>query len=140
MDVIEHEGVVSSVNGRALKVEIVSNSACASCHARGQCLSSLDSAVRVMDVTAPDGEKYDVGERVHLSITGRSGMLAVTMCYIVPLALCIVTLALLVSYGVSEGVSAAISLAVVAVYMLILFIFRRSIAQKVDIKITHYKG
>ncbi len=135
MDVIEHEGVVSSVNGRALKVEIVSNSACAACHARGQCLSSLDSAVRVMDVTAPD-----VGERVHLSITGRSGMLAVTMCYIVPLALCIVTLALLVSYGVSEGVSAAISLAVVAVYMLILFIFRRSIAQKVDIKITHYKG
>lgn len=139
MDVIEHEGVVSSVDGRSLKVEIVSQSACASCHARGQCLSSLDSAVRTMDVTTPEGESYAVGERVRLSVTGRSGALAVVMCYIVPLVLCIATLALLVSYGMTEGVAAAISLAAVAVYMLILFIFRRSIAQKVDIKITHYK-
>lgn len=139
MNVIEHDGVISSVDGRSLKVEIVSQSACAACHARGQCISSLDSAVRVMEVTAPEDESYTVGERVRLSVTGRSGILAVVLCYIVPLVACIVTLALLVHYGISEGISAAISLALVAVYMLILFTFRRSIARKVDIKITHYK-
>lgn len=139
MNVIEHDGVVSSVDGRSLKVEILSQSACAACHARGQCISSLDSKVRVMEVTAPEDESYAVGEKVRLSVSGRSGALAVVLCYIVPLVACIVTLALLVHYGVSEGISAAISLTLVAVYMLILFTFRRSIARKVDIKITHYK-
>jgi len=138
MQAIEHDGVVASADGRALKVEIVSRSACAGCHARGQCVSSSDSTVKVMDVTAPEGEIYAVGDRVHLSISGSSGITAVVMCYVAPLVVCIVTLALLVGYGVTEGVSALISLAAVAVYMLILFIFRRSIAQKVDIKITHY--
>ncbi len=139
MQAIEHDGVVTAADGRALKVEIVSQSACAGCHARGQCVSSSESAVKVMDVTAPEGESYTVGERVHLSISGSSGIAAVVLCYVAPLAVCIVTLALLVSYGVTEGVSALISLAAVTVYMLILFTFRRSIAQKVDIKITHYK-
>ena len=140
MEAIEHDGIVSSVEGRRLKVEIVSQSACAGCHARKECISSLDSAVKTIEVTAPDGDSYSVGERVHLSISGSSGVLAVMMCYIAPLAVCLVTLALLIGYGISEGLSALISLACVTLYLLILFIFRRSIAQKVDIKITHYKA
>ncbi len=139
MSVVEHAGVVTGVEKGVVVVEMTAVSACAECHAKGHCVSASDTKIKTMRVETPDYNDYSVGQRVLLSVSGRSGAKAVVLCYVVPLVVCLLTLAIFVSCGFGEGASAFISLASVVIYLLILFIFRRRISQKVGIKITHYQ-
>ena len=71
-----HEGIVRSVNGNRLTVEIVSKSMCASCHAKGAC-SSSDMKIKEIDVVAEGNETYAAGEKVNLVISHGNGLKAV---------------------------------------------------------------
>lgn len=51
-DNIEHPGVVTSVTGEFITVEILNKSACAACHAKGVCIAS-DESIRTIDIPNP---------------------------------------------------------------------------------------
>lgn len=63
------------------------------------------------------------------------GLMAVALCYGVPAVVVVVALAAAILTGVSEGLSALISLATVAVYYGILWLFRDKLAQKISFTI-----
>ena len=88
---IIHKGKVLSVDDDVVRVEIISSSACSSCHAAGLC--SMSEAVRkVVEVPAHGNEGYVPDEEVTLVLKSSLGMRAVLSAYAAPLAILLVPL------------------------------------------------
>ncbi len=136
MTIIEHEGTVVEADNQRVKVEVLTQSACAGCHAKGQCVSSLDNAVKIIEAARPKGMSVAPGDRVKLSISRNSAVFALVMCYVVPFVVCLSALVTATVCRLPENVAALISLGCVVIYLVILFIFRGRISQKIDIKIN----
>ncbi len=99
-NIIEHLGRVDAVTPNDIRVVIVSQSACASCHANGACTAS-DSAEKVVVITKSN-HNYLVGETVKVLLKQSLGFKALFLGYILPLIVIIVSLFVFSSY-MSEG-------------------------------------
>lgn len=128
---VSHEGVVKSVSGDTVTVEILCKSMCSGCHARSVC-SASDMVQKDIQVRCSDASRYSAGERVRVVTSLSSGYLAVLVSYIFPLVILIVLLLYLQSVHVGEGLSALVSLGAVAVYFLFVYVFRKRIGGRVS--------
>ena len=125
---VSHKGVVVAVDGRRLKVQIESVSACAACHAKGMCTLS-DKEEKLIDIEMPNGMEKKVGDVVTVVVTQQRGMQAVVLAYIIPAMVVILSLVALLNI-VSEPVAIILSLLSLAVYYVILYLFRNKINSK----------
>ncbi|HSA04597.1 MAG TPA: SoxR reducing system RseC family protein, partial [Tenuifilaceae bacterium] len=82
-NVIEHLGRVDAVTANDIRVVIVSQSACASCHAKGAC-SASDTSEKIV-VISKAGHNYLVGETVKVLLKQSLGYKALFLGYILPL-------------------------------------------------------
>jgi sigma-E factor negative regulatory protein RseC len=122
---IDHEGVVDRIEGDKAHVRIVSESACAACHAKGVC-GAADQEEKFIDVSLM-GAAFRKGESVRVEVSNHLGLKAVALGYVYPFLLLMAVLILLVASGVSElkaGLAALISL---LPYYLLLYLFRKRI-------------
>lgn len=125
-DVIKHIGVVESIDGNNCYVRILQHSACSGCSAQRLC-NSNESKEKVIAVLL-NGVDVKVGETVDIEGTVVQGLRAVYICYLVPLLLVVAS----VYFGVrfwNDMVGVFLSLSVLAVYYVILYLFRNSIGQ-----------
>jgi sigma-E factor negative regulatory protein RseC len=121
---IQHEGTVQKVNSDSVDVRIVSESACAGCHAAGYCnLSGRED--KILNVTG----KYNVvsGDPVTVIIKESMGFKAVVLGYLLPLIIIITSLILLSVFSVPELVAGILSVAILGPYFIILYFFRNRI-------------
>jgi sigma-E factor negative regulatory protein RseC len=121
---IQHEGIVSKVDGNSVLVRIISSSACSGCHAEGLCgLSGKEE--KIIDVKG----KYNVssGDAVTVLMHESMGFKAVFLSYIVPLVILVVSLILLITFSVPELAAGLISISILAPYFIILYFFRKRI-------------
>ena len=125
---IDHEGVVDHVEGEVAKVRIFSQSACASCHAKGAC-SAADQEEKFIDVPLR-GMTIKNGEKVRVLVARRLGLRAVVMGYIYPFLLLMAVLVILTSAGVDELKSGLLALGSLVPYYLGLYLFRRRLESK----------
>lgn len=125
---VSHKGVVVAVDGRRLKVQIQSVSACAACHAKGMCTLS-DKEDKLIDIEMPNGMEKKVGDVVTVVVTQQRGMQAVVLAYILPAIVVILSLVGLLKI-VSEPVAIILSLLSLAVYYILLYLFRNRISSK----------
>jgi len=124
---IEHEGVVMSTDNRSVTVSISASSACSGCHAEGVCsLSGREEKI----VEVPGSYNVRPGENVKVMMKLSSGYTAVLFGYVIPLILVVAVLVLLVSLRVPELNAGIGSVAVLAPYYLILYLFRQQINRK----------
>lgn len=130
---IEHVGVVEEVTENTICVSILSQSACSSCHAKGNCSISEQAEKRVY--VPNTGISVSVGERVNVVMSATTGFKSVVLAYVVPIALLILGIALFTSLSLSEGISALLTLAVVAAYYFILFLMRKALEKKFEMRI-----
>ena len=86
---------------------------------------------REIMVYTDDAQNYSVGEVVNVTARQSLGLIAVLFCYVVPLVVLVGALAVAISLGCSEGLSALISLGSTALYYTILYLFRSKISRKV---------
>ena len=106
---VSHKGRVTEVNADSVKVEIISSSACASCHAASLC-SMSEAVKKVVEVRTPGNENYAVGEEV----------LVVAVLLVVCVSL---------SYtGIHELYIGLAGLGSLAVYYLVLYLLRDRMA------------
>jgi sigma-E factor negative regulatory protein RseC len=82
-------------------------------------------------VSVDDAENYSVGDIVRVSAKQTVGVVAVLLCYVLPLIVMVAVLAIMVSFGFMEGTSALVALASLATYYAVLWLFRKRISQKV---------
>lgn len=125
---IDHEGIVDHVDGELARVRIISQSACASCHAKGAC-SASDQDEKFIDVPL-HGDVIKSGERVRVQVARKLGMKAVAYGYFYPFLLLMVVLIVLTSAGVNELKSGLFALGSLIPYYMGLFIFRKKVETK----------
>ncbi|MEZ5071783.1 MAG: SoxR reducing system RseC family protein [Bacteroidales bacterium] len=130
---IDHEGIVVSATGELARVRIVSQSACASCHAKGAC-SASDQEEKEVDVTL-QGEDVRPGEKVRVLVARHLGYKAVALGYFFPFLLVLGLLILLTSLGLPELRAGTAALGSVVPYYLILYLFRKRIETRFQFRI-----
>ena len=121
---IKHLGIVENIQGSHLSVRIVQTSACAACSVKGHC---KDKVIDITDVTAAS---YQVGERVMVIGETSMGMMAVTLAFIIPFVLLIVSLFAWMALIGNELYAALLSLAVLIPYYFVLWLNKTRLKQK----------
>ena len=132
---IEHKGTVALVGRNFVRVDIEVMEACGSCASRKACAMGQGTTREIM-VYTDEALTYSIGEEVKVSAKQSLGVMAVLLCYVVPLIVLVAVLAVAVSLGVTEGVAALISLVITAAYYAILALMKDKISRRVTFTIT----
>jgi len=116
---VEHTGYVEEVSLNQVKVRIISESACASCHAKGAC-TAADMKEKVIDIYTNNSSDFKPGQKVTIQGEKSLGLKASLLAYIFPFI--IVFVVLFITYGLTknEGLSGLISLVMLVPYFLVL--------------------
>ncbi len=136
MEEVAHKGRIKSVSDGKVTVEILSESACSACHAKGVC-SMGESARKEVEVSVGNPEYYTVDQEVEVLLSSTLGHKAVWIAYVIPLILLVAFIMLPLSMGASEGVSALCGAAVTAFYYMMLYLFRKHLGSKWEFKIRN---
>jgi sigma-E factor negative regulatory protein RseC len=121
---VSHDGTVIAVNGGHVRVKIVSQSACADCHAKGFC-TAADMQEKIIDAVARDTMKK--GDIVTIKMEERLGWLALFYGFFLPFIVLVAVLFLFYALGSSETRAAFFALASLVPYYLGLYVFRKKI-------------
>ena len=127
---IEHKGTVAFIGRDFVRVEIEVNEACGSCASRKACAMGANEK-RDITIYTDDSDAYFVGEEVNVAARRSMGLMAVALCYVVPLIVLVSVLTMAIAFGTSEGIAALISLGATALYYAVLGLFHRRLSQKV---------
>ena len=104
---IAHSGKVLEINPQFITVEILSQSACASCHAAGLCGMS-------------EAQKKEV----IVTLESTMGYKAVWIAYMVPLVVLLAGIFVSLGCGLGELASALVGIGVTAVYYFVIWLLR----------------
>ena len=119
---ISHIGKIVAIDADFITVEIVAESACAICHAAGMC-GTADATHKAITVPATVGN-WAVGQEVQVLLKRSMGFKAVWLAYAIPLAVLLAVLLGLNATGVGELASGLVAIGAVALYYLVLLLFR----------------
>ena len=132
---IEHKGTVALIGRDFVRVNIEVNEACGLCASRKACAMG-QSQTREITVATSEADSFSVGEVVKVGAKQRMGIMAVVLCYVVPLILLVTVLAVAIALGVAEGLAAVVSLCSLALYYGVVWLFRNQIAGRVSFTIS----
>ena len=129
-ETIEHQGVIESVEGRHVRVNILQVAACSGCKARSLC-SSSESKEKIIEVYEDDAAMtYRVGEQGKVCGALSMGKLAVRLAFGVPVVLIVVwMLVAMVWLKWGELTSVGVLALILAAYFYILYINRERMAR-----------
>ena len=134
MNSVKHLGYVEKIAGNNYIIKIISKSACVSCHAKDACPAS-DLKEKLLAFPICQCRKLSIGEEIEISISNKNGEQAYIIAYTIPVFLIIMSVIILKTLEVSQGISAVVILAIMTLYFLGLYFFKNKIAKKIKIKI-----
>jgi len=126
--IIEHTGIINSIDGQLIRVLIIQESACNACHAKGACTAS-DQDEKIIEVENSDSS-FHVGDAVVLYGQRSIGLQAVLLAFVIPFVLILLTLLVLRPYVASEALSGTIALSMLAPYYIILSFYKKKLKAK----------
>jgi len=132
-EVIKHDGIIDSIEGRHIQVRILQTSACAGCKIAGHCTAS-EAKEKIIDVESSE-TKWRVGQTVMVSTSNAVARRALLLGFGLPLVLMLVVLTGMLLTGHQEETSGLLSLAVLVPYYGILWLLREKVARKVSFSI-----
>lgn len=128
---IIHDGKIIEITPDFTSVEIVSSSACSSCHAKGLCGMSEEQEKVIMVPTDPYSE-YAVGDDVKVATKMTMGLKAVWISYVIPLAILMILILSLSSVIGNEFLMGGVAIAGVAVYYFFVWLFRDRLSDQFE--------
>ena len=134
MESVSHKGKIIGITPETTSVEIISESACASCHAKGLCGMSEHSS-KVIEVPSDPFVIYGLGEEVNVVLKASMGHKAVFIAYVGPLIVLTAVLLVLLGLGVAELVAGVSAFAAIAVYYLFIWLLRDRLKSEYVFKI-----
>lgn len=129
MEQITHKGRIVAIDPDITTIEIIAESACASCHAKGLC-GLGEEKVKQVQVRTSAWNPHNVGDEVEVVLKKSMGYKAVFIAYGLPLVVLFVALMLLGALGVGELWAGLGALGAVAVCYFVLFLFRNKISKE----------
>lgn len=130
-ETISHEGVVEKIRDNELEIKILAKSACASCHAKSACTMS-DMAEKILTVPKPNDREFQLFQKVVVKMTVNQGNKAAVLAYLVPFIVLVGVLFAMLGIGLSEGLSALISIAALIPYYIILYLCRDKLKRRFE--------
>ena len=130
-ETIAHQGVIESIEGRHVKVNILQVAACSECKARSLCASS-ESKEKIIDVYEDDATmKYKIGEQVKVCGTLSMGKQAVRLAFGIPVVLIVAwMLVAMVWLKLGELMSVGMLAVLLAAYFYILYLNKDRMAKQ----------
>lgn len=135
LDYIEHEGIVEEANHQHIKVRIVNESACASCHAKGAC-TTADLQDKLIDVYQTISN-ISVGQKVMLLGKKSLAPKAVLLAYVFPLVLILATLIIVFYVTNNELLAGISSLLILVPYFTLIYFMRNKLERTFSFTIKH---
>ena len=127
-ELIRHEGVVLSTNGKMARIQIVQSSACSACKAKAMC-SSSESQAKEMDALML--EPMVPGDRVEVEVREHLAWRAVLLAYILPFIVMMAVIAILdIATTLDEAVTGTLSLCAIALYYIGLSVFKHRLQKQ----------
>ena len=130
-ETVSHEGVITKIDGDTLEIKIIAQSACAACHAKSACTMS-DQAEKVLTVPKPEGQEFQLFQKVKVVMAVGQGNKAAILAYLVPIVLLLAALFICLGIGLSEGLAALIGIAVLIPYYLVLYLCRDKLKKRFE--------
>ena len=125
---ISHAGRILEITPEFTTVEIISSSACSSCHAKGLCGVS-EEQVKTISVPTDPYSDWQAGDEVEVCLKKSMGLKAVWISYVIPLLILMILILSLSSVTGHEVYTGLIAIGGVALYYLIIYIFRNRLAR-----------
>lgn len=119
---IKHKAFIKEVSDTSLKVSILNQSACASCHANGAC-TMADVREKEVEIGSFRGN-YTPGQEVCVVFRESLGFKALFYGYILPFLLVLCVLIITFSITGNEVIAGLTALAVLLPYYITLYFFR----------------
>jgi len=132
-DYIEHDGIVEAVNAETVFVRISRSSACHSCSAGNLC-GMNDASEKVLEVPC-HSSFLKPGDNVSVGIPKKSALNAILVAFIIPSALLLIFIFIFNRLKMSDLLSASLSIAIVAIYLICLTFFRKLLRRKFVLKV-----
>jgi sigma-E factor negative regulatory protein RseC len=123
METVSHKGRIVQVTPELTTVEIISGSACSTCHASGLCGMS-EYTKKAIEVPTRAWDRFEPGQEVNVLLKASMGHKAVWLAYVAPLAVLVIVLLASLALGAGELAAGLGAIAGVALYYLFLWIFR----------------
>jgi sigma-E factor negative regulatory protein RseC len=120
---ISHKGIISEIDRETIRVSIIVESACASCHAKGMC-TIADTAEKVIEVRNRKPGQFKVGDNVQVAMKKSLGLKAVFYGYLLPFLVLLFTLLLVYESTGSEATAGSIALLILFPYYFGLYMLR----------------
>lgn len=130
-EIISHEGVVTKISDNELEIKILAKSACAACHAKSACTMS-DMAEKILTVPKPKDREFQLFQKVVVKMTVNQGNKAAVLAYLVPFIVLVGVLFAMLGIGLSESLSALISIAALIPYYIILYLCRDKLKRRFE--------
>lgn len=127
-EIITHKGRIVAIDPEITTVEIVSEAACASCHAKGLC-GLGEQQVKEIQVRTSAWTPRQVGDEVEVVLKKAMGYKAVFIAYGTPLVVLFVTLMALTALGVGELYAGLGAIGAVVVCYFVIFLFRKKLSK-----------
>lgn len=125
---VDHLGRVQEITSTDIVVKIISQSACASCHANGAC--GMSDSTEKMVVVHKSNHNYTVGQSVKVMLRQSLGFRALLLGYVLPFLIVLLILIFLTAIGVSEGKSGLLSLFALVPYYAGLYLLRDKVSKQ----------
>ena len=130
-DTISHEGVVTKIADNELEIKILAQSACAACHAKSAC-GMGEQTEKILTVPRPKDKDFSLNQKVNVRMAIGQGNKAAVLAYLIPILLLLAVLFICLGLGLSEGLSALISIVALIPYYIILYLRRDKLKQKFE--------
>lgn len=127
-EVIEHTGIVESIDAGHAVVKIVQTSSCSACKAREFCASNenKEKFIDVYGIRRP----LAVGDDVVVCASASMGWQAIGLAFVVPLVIMMTVLGVTLWQTGSEPLSAIIGIASLLPYYLIIYMNKERLTKK----------
>lgn len=120
---VSHKGRIVSITPQFTTVSISQESACSQCHAAGLC-GMADAVEKAVQLPTSPYSSYREGDEVELVLKATMGLKAVWLAYCIPLAVLLAAVFGFIALGLPEVLSGLCAVAAVALYYLVLWLFR----------------
>jgi len=131
---IIHPGIIHKIENDKIIVNIIAQSACASCHAKGMC-SISDLEEKSIEVLKKSGKNYKTGEKVNVAMESSLGTKAVMIGYVIPFLIVLISLIILTIITNNEGFAGLISLVLLIPYYFGVYFHRDKLKKTFTFKI-----
>jgi sigma-E factor negative regulatory protein RseC len=129
-----HNGVIQNIDEKYIYVMIVAKSACSACHSQAMC-SMTEMKEKIIEINKEAYSNYKIGDQVEIIMNQSMGTKAVFLGYFLPFIFMMITMLTTFSISKNEALTALFTIMILAIYYLLLFVFKKQISNTFSFKI-----